>query len=45
MMPDLITTVLLAGAGIAVPAAVYLWSADPGRRSRAWQLLKLLVGR
>ncbi len=35
----------LAAAGVALLAAVYLWSKDPGRRRRAWQLLKLLLGR
>jgi len=45
MMPDLTVTALLAGAGIAILAGVYLWSTDPGRRRRAWQLLKLLLSR
>jgi len=36
---------LFIGGGIVVLAAVYLWSADPARRRRAWQLLKLLLGR
>jgi len=36
---------VLAAAGFAVLAAVYLWSKDPARRHRARELLKLLVGR
>ena len=45
MMPDLTALALLTTAGTAVLAAVYLWSADPGRRRRAWQLLKLFLSR
>jgi hypothetical protein len=44
-MPDLTVAPLLAGAGIAVLAAVYLWSNDADRRSRAWNLLRLLLRR
>lgn len=45
MMYDLDMTVIVTTAGIATLAAVYLWSKDPGRRGRAWQLLKLLLHR
>jgi hypothetical protein len=37
--------VMMAVAGLAIPAAVYLWSKDHDRRHRAWRLLKLLRGR
>ena len=42
MMYNLDLAVVATAAGIAILAAVYLWSKDPGRRDRAWQLLKLL---
>lgn len=45
MMYDLDVTVVLTAAGMVAPAAVYVWSKDPGRRARAWSLLKLLLGR
>ncbi|MEU6070649.1 hypothetical protein ABZ864_40965 [Streptomyces sp. NPDC047082] len=45
MMPDLTAPVLLAGTPVALVAGVYLWSADPDRRRRAWQLLRLLLRR
>jgi hypothetical protein len=45
MMYDLNLTVMVTAAGIAILAVVYLWSKDPGRRCRAWQLLKLLLRR
>jgi hypothetical protein len=45
MMYDLDLTAVLTTAGIAMLAAVYVWSKDPGRRARAWSLLKLLLGR
>ena len=45
MMYDLDLAGLLAAAGITALAAIYLWSKDPGRRRRAWQLLKLLLGK
>ena len=45
MMYDLDLTVMMTAAGIAALAAVCLWSKDPGRRRRAWQLLKLLLRR
>jgi hypothetical protein len=45
MMYDVDLTVMVTVAGIATVAAVYLWSKDPGRRLRAWRLLKLLLGR
>jgi hypothetical protein len=35
----------LATTATVVLAAVYLWSKDPGRRRRAWQLLKLILSR
>jgi len=45
MMYDLDLTAVLAVAGIVALAAVYVWSKDPGRRARAWSLLRLLLGR
>jgi hypothetical protein len=45
MMYDVDLTVMVTAAGVAAVAAVYLWSKDPGRRLRAWRLLKLLLGR
>jgi hypothetical protein len=45
MMYDLSLIGVLAATLVALLAAVYLWSKDPGRRRRAWQLLKLLLGR
>jgi hypothetical protein len=45
MMNDVSFAALLAAAGFAVLAAVYLWSKDSGRRTRARELLKLLFGR
>ena len=35
----------LALAFIAALGAVYVWSKDPDRRIRAWELLKLLLRR
>ena len=43
MMYDLNLAVMVTAAGIAILAAVYLWSKDPARRRRAWRLLKLLL--
>ena len=37
--------VTMTAAAVMVLAAVYLWSEDPGRRSRARELLKLLLRR
>jgi hypothetical protein len=45
MMYDLDLAVMATAAGIAILAAVYLWSDDSGRRSRAWRLIKLLLRR
>jgi hypothetical protein len=45
MMPNLAALALLTTVGVAALAAVYLWSADPARRRRAWQLLRLFLGR
>ena len=45
MMYDVSFTVVLAAVGIAALAAIYLWSKDSDRRSRAWHLLQLLLGR
>jgi type II secretory pathway pseudopilin PulG len=45
MMYDLDLTVVLTAAGIVVLAAVYVWSKNPDRQRRAWQLLKLLLRR
>jgi hypothetical protein len=45
MIYDLDLTALLTATGIVMVAAVYVWSKDPERRARAWNLLKLLLGR
>lgn len=45
MMPEVTVPALLVVGGIAVLAAVYLWSPNAGRRQRAWRLLRLLVRR
>ncbi len=45
MMNDVSFAAILAAAGFAVLAAVYLWSKDSARRTRARELLKLLFGR
>jgi len=45
MMYNLELPVIVTATWIAILAAVYLWSEDPGRRHRAWQLLKLLLRR
>jgi hypothetical protein len=45
MMSDPNLAVMVTATGIAILAAVYLWSKDPGRRRRAWQLLRLLLRR
>jgi len=45
MMYDLDLPVMVTAAAIATLAAVYLWSKDPARRRRAWQLLQLLLRR
>jgi hypothetical protein len=45
MMPALTILTLISTAIPAVPAGVYLWSPDPGRRRRAWRLLQFLRGR
>ena len=45
IMNDLSFAAVMAAAGFAVLAAVYLWSNDPARRNRARELLKLLFGR
>jgi hypothetical protein len=45
MMYDLDLTVTLNLIGLAVLAAVYVWSKDPERRLRAWQILKLVLRR
>ena len=45
MMYDVNLAVMAAAAGVAILAAVYLWSKDPARRDRAWRLLKLLLHR
>ena len=45
MMYDLTLPVIVVAAGAIVLAAVYVMSKDPGRRARAWQLLKLLLCR
>ncbi len=45
MMYDVSLTVVLTALGFSALGAVYLWSKDPGRRRRAWLLLKLLLGK
>jgi hypothetical protein len=45
MMYNAGLAVVATAGGIAILAAVYLWSEDPGRRRRAWELLKLLLRR
>ena len=45
MMYDVSFTVVLVATGVTILAAVYLWSKDPARRARAWQLLAFLLGR
>lgn len=45
MMYDLNFAVMATAAGIAILAAVYLWSGNTSRRARAWRLLKLLLRR
>ena len=35
--------VVLTALGIAVLGAVYVWSSKADRRTRAWQLIKLLL--
>lgn len=45
MTYDLTLPVTLSTLGIAALAVVYVVSKDPARRSRAWQLLKLLLRR
>lgn len=45
MMYDLALPVIAPAAGAAALAAVYVMSKDPGRRARAWRLLKLMLWR
>jgi hypothetical protein len=48
MTPVLGYSMLLAGpicSVVIMLALVHLWSRDPGRRVRAWRLLKLLLRR
>ena len=40
MMYELDLAVMATATGIAILAAVYLWSKDPGRQGRAWELLR-----
>jgi hypothetical protein len=42
MISSLELSVVIFLTGFGMPAAVYLWSKDPERRRRAWQLLRLL---
>ena len=44
-MYDLILPVAVPALEITALASVYLLSNNPGRRARAWQLLKLLLHR
>jgi hypothetical protein len=45
MMYKLDLAVIAAAAEIATLAAVCLWSKDPTRQHRAWELLKLILRR
>jgi hypothetical protein len=45
MMYDLALPVAVSAAGTVALAAVYVMSRDPGRRSRARELLRLMLGR
>ena len=45
MMYDLTLPVMVPAAGAIVLAVVYVMSKDPSRRARAWELLRLLLGR
>lgn len=45
MMYDLNLTAALGVTALMVLGAVYVWSADPDRRARAWRLLRLLLRR
>jgi hypothetical protein len=45
MMYDLTLPVMVPAAGVAVLAVVYVMSKDPGRRDRAWRLLRFLFRR
>ena len=45
MMYDLGVWGIVMATGSVTLAAVYVVSKDPERRLRAWQLLKLLLGR
>lgn len=45
MMYQLTLPVMMPAAGVIVLAVVYVMSKDPGRRARAWQLLRLLLRR
>jgi len=43
MVYDLAMPAVTLSTGIAILATIYLVSNNPGRRRRAWQLLKLLL--
>ena len=45
MMNNFGLAVMATAAAIVILAAVYLWSEDPARRSRARELLTLLLRR
>ena len=45
MMYDLSMAPPMIVAAVAALVAVYLWSGDTGRRTRAWDLLQLLFRR
>jgi hypothetical protein len=45
MMYQVDVVLIITAVGIAGLTAVYLWSKDPGRRRRAWRLLRLLLSR
>ncbi|GAA0964887.1 hypothetical protein GCM10009555_003080 [Acrocarpospora macrocephala] len=44
-LPVFTPVVFIAAGLIAVTAATYLYSADPGRRARALRLLRMLLRR
>jgi hypothetical protein len=45
MISGLTLPATAAAAGVVILAIVYVMSEDPGRRARAWNLLKLLLRR
>ncbi|MEU1723320.1 hypothetical protein [Nonomuraea sp. NPDC005692] len=45
MLPHLAALVVTSAALVTLPAMIYMFSADSGRRSRALRLLRLLLRR